>query len=70
MATLLGAIAEMAPYHHANETAADQDYATTRFKTRDAWAEWPPYRCFLSDSTRGKIAEIYATDLARYAQYF
>ena len=28
------------------------------------------YHGFLNDSTRKKIASIYATDFARYAEYF
>jgi hypothetical protein len=61
------AIAEIAEHHHLRESAADQDHAATRFAMQDAFGQWPAYRCFLNESTREKIARIYAIDFDRYA---
>ena len=69
-AALLKAIAEIAEHHHARESAVGQDHAATRFTTPEAWGEWPANRHFLNESTRDKIARIYATDFTRYAAYF
>lgn len=70
VAALLKAIAEVAEHHHVRESAVGQDHAATRFTTPEAWGEWPAYRHFLNDSTRAKIARIYATDFSHYAAYF
>ena len=70
VSALLDAIAVIAARHHVHESATDQDQASTRFKAEDALSEWPSYQCFLNDSTRKKIASIYATDFTRYAEYF
>lgn len=71
-AALHAAIAAIASSHHARETAVAEDRAGTAFTMAQArpQTEWPSHRDFLNASTRGKIATIYANDLARYADYF
>jgi len=64
------AIAEIAPYHHACSSNAEGDRASTVFTARDASKAWPAHEAFLNDTTRAKIATIYAVDLARYAPYW
>ncbi len=66
---LLAAIAEIGSAHHARRSAADLDCSTVLLTRQDAVGEWPGYACFLNDSTRKKIAKIYAVDLRRYAAF-
>jgi hypothetical protein len=69
-AALSRAIAEITPYHHARASGVEGDQAATAFTARDASEAWPPHQAFLNDTTRARIAAIYAVDLARYAQYW
>jgi hypothetical protein len=64
------AIAEIAPYHHARASPLTGDQVATAFAARDAWEAWPPYGAFLNQTTRAKVATVYATDLARYGDHW
>jgi hypothetical protein len=53
-----------------SRTAASWSRLSAVALTRqDAVGEWPAYACFLNDSTREKIAKIYAVDLRRYSAF-
>ena len=57
-------------HHHVRKVAIAEDCAATSFSMSQACGHWPAYGSFLNASTRGKIATIYAADLARYADHF
>jgi hypothetical protein len=64
------AIAEIAEFHHGRHTAANREHAATSFTKQATWGEWPAHASFLNNSTRQKIATVYAADFTRYADHF
>ena len=66
---LHAAVAAINSWHHARSSSVDRDVSTVVLTQSDARGEWPPYSCFLNESTRAKIAKVYAVDISRYAAF-
>jgi hypothetical protein len=66
---LRAAVAEIGSAHHARYLSSGRDFSAVALTRQDAVGEWPAYACFLNDSTREKIAKIYAVDLGRYSAF-
>jgi Sulfotransferase family len=66
---LVAAMAEIDSLHHSRPSTVSRDFSAVALTRQDVAAEWPAYACFLNDSTREKIAKIYAIDLHRYAAF-
>ena len=67
--TLRAAVAEIGSTHHARQSSSGRDFSAVALTRQDAVGAWPAYACFLNDTTREKIAKIYAVDLDRYAAF-
>jgi hypothetical protein len=66
---LHAAVAAINSWHHARSSSVDRDVSTVVLTQSDARGEWPPYSGFLNESTRAKIAKVYAVDISRYAAF-
>jgi len=66
---LRAAVAKINGWHKARPSSVDRDVSAIVFTQSDAGGEWPAYSCFLTESTRAKIAKIYAVDISRYAAF-
>lgn len=66
---LHAAVAGIGGWHNTRPSPVDRDVSAVALTRSDAAGEWPDYACFLNNSTRAKIARIYALDLSRYAAF-
>ncbi len=66
---LHAAVATIGGWHNTRPSSVDRDVSAVALTQTDAAGEWPSYQCFLTKSTRAKVAKIYALDLSRYAAF-
>jgi hypothetical protein len=66
---LHAAVANINSWHKARPSSVDRDVSAVVLAQSDARGEWPAYSCFLNESTRAKIATVYAVDISRYAAF-
>jgi hypothetical protein len=66
---LRAAVAKLNSWHKARPSSVDRDVSAVVLTQSDAMGPWPAYSRFLNESTRAKIAKVYAVDISRYAAF-